>query len=92
VPAHPNMYNIQLGRRMNQFDIWGGTDEIRGWDAIFVADRADPPDAVLRSFEMVRLERPTALLKVGQSHSLGPWSIFRCYGFRGFPPAQQLGY
>ncbi|MDE2179238.1 MAG: glycosyltransferase family 39 protein [candidate division NC10 bacterium] len=92
VPAHPNTYNIQLGRRMNQFDIWGGTDEIRGWDAIFVADRPDPPDAVLRSFEMVRLERPTSLLKVGQSHSLGPWSIFRCYGFRGFPPAQQFGY
>ena len=92
VPAHPKTYNIQLGRRMNQFDVWGGTDEVRGWDAIFVADRPDPPDAVLRSFDMVRLERPTSLLQVGQSHSLGPWSIFRCYGFRGFPPVQQLGY
>ena len=92
VPAHPTTYNIQLGRRMNQFDIWGGTEEVRGWDAIFVADRSDPPDAVLRSFDMVNLERPSHLSKVGQSRVLNSWSIFRCYGFRGFPPAQQIGY
>ncbi|MDE2059296.1 MAG: glycosyltransferase family 39 protein [candidate division NC10 bacterium] len=92
VPAHPNTYNIQLGRRMNQFDIWGGTDEVRGWDAIFVTDRPDPPDAVLRSFDTVKPERLTHLSKVGQSRTLSSWSIFRCYGFRGFPPAQQLGY
>lgn len=92
VPAHPNTYNIQLGRRMNQFDVWGGTEEVRGWDAIFVADRPDLPDAVLRSFDEVQPERPTHLSGSGQSHSLHSWSIFRCYGFRGFPPAQQLGY
>jgi undecaprenyl-diphosphatase len=92
VPTHPNTYNIQLGRRMNQFDVWGGTDAVRGWDAIFVTDRPDPPDAVLRSFNIVQSEQPTDRSKVGQSHGLKSWSIFRCYGFRGFPPAQQLGY
>ena len=91
-PAHPNTFNIQLGRRMNQFDVWGGTEEVRGWDAIFVTDRSDPPDAVLRSFDRVKLERPTRLLKVVKERDLESWSIFRCYGFRGFPPAQQLGY
>ena len=30
VPAHPKTYNIPLGRRMNQFDVWGGTEEVLG--------------------------------------------------------------
>lgn len=93
VPAHPNTYNIQLGRRMNQFDVWRGTEEVRGWDAIFVTDQsAGPPDAVLRSFDKVEPERPTHLSTVAKERALDSWSIFRCYGFRGFPPAQQLGY
>ncbi|MDD5558507.1 glycosyltransferase family 39 protein [Candidatus Methylomirabilis sp.] len=93
MPVHPNTYNIQLGRRMNQFDVWRGTEEVRGWDAIFVTDRSTgPPDAVLRSFDMVKLERPTHLSTVVKEHALDSWSIFRCYGFRGFPPVQQLGY
>lgn len=92
VPAHPTTYNIQLERRMNQFDVWGGTAEVLGWDAIFVTDRPDPPDAVLRSFDRVELERPTHLPEVVKERGHGPWSIFRCYGFRGFPPAQQFGY
>jgi len=78
---------------MNQFDVWGGTGEVRGWDAIFVTDRpAGPPDAVLSSFDMVKLERPTHISKVVKERALDSWSIFRCYGFRGFPPAQQVGY
>ncbi|VUZ85680.1 Undecaprenyl phosphate-alpha-4-amino-4-deoxy-L-arabinose arabinosyl transferase [Candidatus Methylomirabilis lanthanidiphila] len=93
VPDHPKTYNIQLGqRRMNQFDVWGGTEEVRGWDAIFVTDRPDLPDAVVRSFDVVQPESPNAHSEVGGSSSLNPWSIFRCYGFRGFPPVQQLGY
>ena len=30
VPGHPKTYNIPLGRRMNQFDVWGGTEEVLG--------------------------------------------------------------
>jgi hypothetical protein len=92
VPGHPHTFNIQLERRMNQFDVWGGTGEVRGWNAIFVTDRPDPPEAVLRSFDMVMLERPTHTSTGGQSRTHDSWSIFRCYGFRGFPPAQQVGY
>ena len=93
VPAHPATYNIQLGqRRMNQFDVWGGAEEVRGWDAIFVTDQPDPPDAVNRSFDTVRPERPAHSSKAAQSPGLHSWSLFRCYGFRGFPPAEPLGY
>lgn len=93
VPAHPKTYNIQLGRRrMNQFDVWGGTEEVRGWDAVFVTDRPDPPDAVLHSCNAVQPDLSTGSPTVASSHSRNPWSIFRCYGFRGFPPTEPLGY
>jgi 4-amino-4-deoxy-L-arabinose transferase-like glycosyltransferase len=93
VPDHPKTFNIQLGRRMNQFDIWGGTEEVLGWNAVFVTDLPTGlPDAVLRSFDRVEPERSTHPTSVGQPRASESWSIFRCYGFRGFPPAQQLGY
>ena len=93
VPARPKTYSIQLGRRMNQFDVWGGTEEVLGWDAIFVTGRTDGlPLEVLRSFEYVVREWPYHLLNIDQSAALHSWSIFRCYGFRGFPPLQQPEY
>ncbi|MCZ7624847.1 MAG: hypothetical protein C3F12_11820 [Candidatus Methylomirabilota bacterium] len=92
VPAHPKTYNIQLGRRMNQFDVWGGTEEVQGWNAIYVTDRSAPPDAVLRSFDRVAPERPIHLSDGGQTTQPNPWFIFRCYGFHQFPPAEQIGY
>jgi len=30
VPGHPKTYNIPLGRRMNQFDVRAGTEEVLG--------------------------------------------------------------
>ena len=93
VRDRPKTYSIQLGRRMDQFNVWGGTEEVLGWDAIFVTGRTDGlPLEVLRSFESVVREWPHHLLNVDQSSVLHSWSIFRCYGFRGFPPLQQSGY
>ncbi len=94
VPAHPKTYTIQLGQRLNQFDLWGGTTEVLGWDAIFVTGRTgEPPIEVLRSFESVRQERPERVLPhVDQPRALHSWSIYRCYGFLGFPPLQHSGY
>ncbi len=93
VRPHPKTYSIQLGRRMNQFDVWGGTAEVLGWDAIFVTGRTgDPPFEVLRSFEYVKREWLYQPLKVDQSSALQSWSIFRCYGFLGFPPPLEPEY
>ncbi|MBI4380880.1 MAG: hypothetical protein HY574_06785 [candidate division NC10 bacterium] len=30
IPAHPDTYNIPLGRRMNRLDVWEGTEEALG--------------------------------------------------------------
>ncbi len=93
VPTHPKTYSIPAGRRMNQFDVWGGTAEVLGWDAIFVTGRtANPPFEVLQSFESVKREWPDPLLHSDHSPALYSWSIFRCYGFRGFPSLQQRRY
>ncbi len=94
VPAHPKTYTIQLGQRLNQFDLWGGTAEVLGWDAIFVTGRTgEPPIEVIRSFESVRRERPERVLPhVNQSRALHSWSIYRCYGFLGFPALQHSVY
>jgi 4-amino-4-deoxy-L-arabinose transferase-like glycosyltransferase len=93
VPAHPKTYSIPVGRRMNQFDVWGGTAEVLGWDAIFVTGRsANPPFEVLQSFESVKREWPDPPLDSEHSPALYSSSIFRCYSFRGFPPLQPRGY
>jgi undecaprenyl-diphosphatase len=90
VPGHPKTYSVPLGRRMNQFDVWGGTEEVRGWDAIFVTGRTDEiHPAILRSFDSVERDWPHHLAAVDQMRS---WSIFRCFGFRGFPPLEPRGY
>jgi len=90
VPGHPKTYNIPLGRRMNQFDVWGGTEEALGWDAIFVTGMTgEPPPAILRSFESVQRDWPRHLATLDKKRS---WSIFRCYGFRGFWLLEPHGY
>jgi hypothetical protein len=44
VPRQPTVYNVNLGRRMNQYDVWGGLESMKGRDALFVTsgDREIP--------------------------------------------------
>ena len=93
VPGHPKTYNIRLGRRMNQFDVWGGMEEALGSDAIFVsALSGDLPSDLARSFESVRQEPPHSPSTLDKPRMTQSWSLFRCYGFRGFPPHEPHGY
>ncbi|MFP4379292.1 MAG: glycosyltransferase family 39 protein [Candidatus Sumerlaeia bacterium] len=36
VEGHPEVYNVNYGRRKTQYDIWPGPKDKKGWDAIFV--------------------------------------------------------
>ncbi len=38
VVGRPQTYNVNLGRRLNQYDFWTGFEECVGWDAIFVCE------------------------------------------------------
>ena len=40
-PGHPRVYNVNLGRSMNQYDIWGGLEENRGCDVLFLTKDRD---------------------------------------------------
>ena len=38
VKGNPFTYCINLGRRMNQYDLWPGFENFIGYNAIFVSD------------------------------------------------------
>ncbi len=85
VPGQPRVYNIDAGRRMNQYDIWGGLDALRGRDGIFVTygDWAAPPpvQAACETLHKTQVVETSHLGQPGQT-----FSIFRCEHYKG-PPA-----
>ena len=93
VTPRPKTYSIRLGRRMNQFDVWGGTEEALGWDAIFVTGQThEAPAEVLQSFASVQRVMPSAPVNAVQTPGDHSHSIFRCYSFRGFSPPRESGF
>lgn len=92
VKGHPKTYCINLGRRMNQYDLWpdmnnealkirqekGGASTI---NAIFVRiNNTDMPLELLMAFESFEKR----LLKVyDKGYLLREYSIFICYNFKG---------
>ena len=86
VPGQPRVYNIDAGRRMNQYDIWGGLDTLRGHDALFVTyGDWDPPQPVQEACEALHK------LQVVETSHLGrpgqTFSIFRCVRYKGLAGA-----
>ena len=93
VKEHPKTYCINLGRRMDQYDLWPGmnedADRIRRQDSnatvpvsgIFVATGdIDIPAAVAEAFE--RFEKK--IVKVyDRGYELRVYSVFICYNFKG---------
>lgn len=84
MPSRPRVYNVNLGRRMNQYDIWGGLEDLNGSDAIFVTiGNADFPDTLREVFDSYEKELFTVYRK--DREVLREYSIFRCYNFKGMP-------
>jgi undecaprenyl-diphosphatase len=91
VPGQPTVYNANFGRRMNQYDIWGGWDELVGRDGVFVMYGAvDPPDDLRTAFQAV--ERVRTLVVSQHGRPLHTFSIFYGQDFRGFPTRPFTGY
>ncbi|MBI1290915.1 phosphatase PAP2 family protein [bacterium] len=85
VPGQPRTYNVNTGRRMNQFDLWGGFPELEGQDALYVLNGSG--DAQLTN-KIVR----DAFLHVGEAKHLtvtindqemAEFTVYPCFGFRG---------
>ncbi len=81
-PGRPATYCVNLGSRMNQYDIWGGFDKLPGSDAIFVrTDNENFPEELKNAFDSYEAEKFIVQRKDGEI--LRKYFIFKCYGFKG---------
>jgi undecaprenyl-diphosphatase len=84
VEGHPRVFNANLGRRMNQYDLWGGWEELTGRDGLFVTYGAgDPPGELREAFRQVERVKVVPIVYRGQR--IRDFSIYRGLDFRGFP-------
>lgn len=82
VPDKPATYCVNLGSRMNQYDIWGGFDKLLGFDAIFITtDNGNFPEELKTAFDSFETGEFTVHRKDGKI--LRKYFIFKCYGFKG---------
>ena len=83
VVGRPETYNVNLGRRLNQYDFWDGFGGLVGWNAIYVY-QGDAPlhPSVERAFDRCQKEAPVQIQRFRLP--VRTFSVFRCYNFRGF--------
>ncbi len=89
IEGHPTTYCINLGRRMNQYDIWPGFDTFLGQEAIYVAKQDIPAD-LARAFDRVDAHPQTIRDKSG--HSIKTFAVYHCYNFKGWTPKSPTQY
>jgi 4-amino-4-deoxy-L-arabinose transferase-like glycosyltransferase len=82
VPGNPITYNINLGRRMNQYDIWGDLNALKGFDAVYVKGGSSPLLGVLRNTFRACEERVPLKIQRGE-RIIREFSIYKCYSFKG---------
>jgi hypothetical protein len=83
VPGQPRVYNVNLGRRMNQYDIWGGLGELVGRDVLFVSDGDwEAPVPMRQACASIHKIRVVEVFR-RRGHAIGAFSIFGCEQFRG---------
>ncbi|MBI1811078.1 MAG: glycosyltransferase family 39 protein [Nitrospirae bacterium] len=81
VKGQPVTYCVNLGRRMNQYDLWPGFDTLVNFNAVFVTiDDVQMPEAVGSAFDRCEKRFFTAFSK---DKKLRDYSIFTCYNFKG---------
>jgi len=91
VEGQPRVFNANLGRRMNQYDLWGGWDTLTGLDGLFVTYGAgDPPGELRSAFQQVERVQVVPIVYHGQH--IRDFSIYWGRDFRGFPPRPFTGY
>lgn len=79
--GHPATYCINLGRRMNQYDLWPGFEDLAGYNAVFVRkDDNGLPEEVGAIFE--RCEKLPVTIMTRQNKIM-KFTVFKCYDFKG---------
>lgn len=86
----PVTYNAPVGRRMNQYQLWPGYHDLKGFDAVFVIMSDGPIPAILAE-RFDRIERlPYQVRRYGQS--IQTFTLFQCFGFKGMKPEEVTSY
>lgn len=92
VKGHPVTYCINLGRRMNQYDLWPGFNNLLHYDAIFVRiGDTVLPDQIAHAFEKVEKRVFTVYTKE-KSRKIRDYSLFLCYDFKGIKEEKPGSY
>lgn len=84
----PTVYCVNVGRRMNQYDLWPGLDERIGENGLYVAVGDVPvPERIASAFDRHRRLVVRVTTRQGRSRT---FTLAKCFGFRGasFPPPQ----
>ena len=85
VRGQPQAFNVNLGRRMNQYDLWDGLPSLAGHDAIYVQPENDElPQALRATFQRCDEGKPVIIETLG--FELKRFYLFPCWGFSGVPP------
>jgi undecaprenyl-diphosphatase len=83
-PGHPPAYNFNLGRRLNQYDLWPGPEAHAGWDAIYVQEGAREPDPRARAaFDRWGPPAPVEVRLAGRV--VRRFTAYPAFGFRAAP-------
>jgi undecaprenyl-diphosphatase len=80
IKGNPITYCINLGRRMNQYDLWPGPEKYKGKNGVFVTIHDSLPEPVALAFESCDKKK---LELTERGYKLRYYSIFTCRGFRG---------
>lgn len=92
VPGQPRTYCLWWdGRRMNQYDLWGGPKGREGWDAILVlrGDSPGVPPVVPEMFEQVA--GPYRHVASFRGQPVRPFYYYLCMGYKGPWPRRDTG-
>ncbi|MBI5681865.1 MAG: glycosyltransferase family 39 protein [Deltaproteobacteria bacterium] len=81
VDGNPVTYNVNLGRRMNQYDIWQDFDTNKGKNAVYVKNGDAGLDQRISAVFLSCEKEP--LIRIYRGSKAREFSIFKCYGFNG---------
>lgn len=92
VPSRPRAYCVNTGRRLNQYDLWPGPQDKKGWDAIYVRQKFHGGIGKRVAALFARTEQ----IQYQTYHEGRParrFTIYLCYDFNGkWPTGNGTGY
>ena len=85
--GNPDTYCLPLNRRMNQYDLWPGFQDLIGYNAIFAAREDKNSLAVTTKYLEAAFDH-CEKKEIAISTKLGiiKYDVLRCYDFKGMPP------